>query len=79
MINGIITFDFDIKALHYLNSNSRYIKATADANGHSDIASAALQYYISSTDPTDIRLEDEEDVNRFKHVARRFFSEFSEN
>ncbi|SHM99440.1 hypothetical protein [Chitinophaga sp. CF418] len=77
MINGIITLDFDIKALHYLNSNSRYIKATAGAN--TDIASAALQYYKSTTDHSDIQLEDEEDVNRFKHVARRFFSEFSEN
>ncbi|UPK71215.1 hypothetical protein [Chitinophaga filiformis] len=79
MINGIITLDFDIKALHYLNSNSRYIKATADANGNTDIASAALQYYKSTTDHSDIQLEDEEDVSRFKHVARRFFSEFSQN
>lgn len=79
MINGIITFDFDIKALHYLNNNSRYIKATADANGNTDIVSAALQYYKSTTNHPDIQLEDEEDVNRFKHVARRFFSEFSEN
>ncbi|SDG77354.1 hypothetical protein [Chitinophaga filiformis] len=79
MINGIITLDFDIKALHYLNSNSRYIKATADASGNMDIASAALKYYQSTTNHTDIQLEDEEDVNRFKHVARRFFSEFSEN
>lgn len=79
MINGIITFDFDIKALHYLNNNSRYIKATADASGNKDIASAALQYYKSTTNHSDIQLEDEEDVNRFKHVARRFFNEFSEN
>jgi hypothetical protein len=79
MINGIITFDFDIKALHYLNNNSRYIKASADANGNTDIASAALQYYKSTTDHPDIQLENEADVNRFKHVARRFFSEFSQN
>ncbi len=79
MINGIITFDFDIKALHYLNSNSRYIKATADASGNTDIASAALQYYKSATNHPEIQLENEADVNRFKHVARRFFSEFSQN
>ncbi|TWW01317.1 hypothetical protein [Chitinophaga pinensis] len=79
MINGIITFDFDIKALHYLHSNSRYIKATADANSSMDIASVAYQYYQSTTNHPDIRLEDEEEVNRFKHVARRFFSEFSQN
>jgi hypothetical protein len=78
MINGIITFDFDIKALHYLNNNSHYIKATADANGNMDIAAAALQYYKTTNHP-EIQLEDEEEVNRFKHVARRFFNEFSEN
>lgn len=79
MINGIITLEFDIKALHYLNSNSRFIKASADRNGNLDIASAALQYYNSTPDHTDIALESEDDVNRFKHVARRFFSEFSQN
>ncbi|QHS62409.1 hypothetical protein [Chitinophaga agri] len=79
MINGIITLNFDIKALHYLHSNSRYIKATADANGSLDIASAALKYYQSTTNHPEIKLEDEEAVSRFKHVARRFFSEFSEN
>jgi len=79
MINGIITFDFDIKALHYLQSNSRSIKATAGANSSMDIASVAYQYYQSTTNHPDIRLEDEEEVNRFKHVARRFFSEFSQN
>jgi hypothetical protein len=79
MVNGTITFDFDIKALHYLHSNSRYIKATADASGSLDIATAALKYYQSTTNNPDIKLEDEADVNRFKHVARRFFSEFSQN
>lgn len=78
MSGNIITFQFDIKALHYLNSNSRYIKATADATGNVDFATAALQYYQSTT-PDIISLESEEEVNRFKHVARRFFSEFSEN
>jgi hypothetical protein len=79
MVNGIITLEFDIKAFHYLNSNSRYIKATADANGNIDIASAALQYYKSTTNHADIALESEEDVQRFKHIARRFFNEFSQN
>ena len=79
MANGIITFEFDIKALHYLNNNSRFIKATADANGNIDIATAALQYYNTGNTHFDMELESEEDVNRFKHVARRFFSEFSEN
>ena len=79
MANGIITFDFDIKALHYLNCNSRFIKASADKNGNLDIAAAALQYYNSTTNHTDIALENEEDIKRFKHVARRFFSEFSQN
>lgn len=78
MSGNIITFQFDIKALHYLNSNSSYIKATADATGNVDFATAALQYYQSTT-PDIISLESEEEVNRFKHVARRFFSEFSEN
>jgi len=79
MINGIITFDFDIKALHYLNNNSRYIKATADANGNMDIASAALQYLKSTTNHPDIALDGEAEVKRFKHVARRYFNEFSQN
>lgn len=79
MANGIITFEFDIKALHYLNNNSRFIKATADANGNFDIAAAALNYYKTSNTHFDMELESEEDVNRFKHVARRFFSGFSEN
>jgi hypothetical protein len=79
MANGIITLDFDIKALHYLNSNSRYIRATADANGNIDIAAAALQYYNMTNTHFDMELESEDDVNRFKHVARRFFSSFSEN
>ncbi|MBW8684331.1 hypothetical protein [Chitinophaga rhizophila] len=79
MISGVITLDFDIKALHYLHSNSRYIKASADASGNLDIASAALSYYQSTTNHPDIKLEDENDVIRFKHVARRFFSEFSQN
>jgi hypothetical protein len=78
MLNDLITFQFDIKALHYLNSNSSYIKATADATGNVDFATAALQYYNSTT-PDIISLENEEEVNRFKHVARRFFSDFSEN
>ncbi|WP_343693156.1 hypothetical protein [Chitinophaga sp.] len=79
MANGIITLEFDIKALHYLNSNSSFIKATADANGNIDIASAALQYYNTTNTHFDMELESEEDVDRFKHVARRFFSCFSEN
>ncbi|SFW56258.1 hypothetical protein [Chitinophaga sancti] len=79
MANGIITFEFDIKALHYLNSNSRFIRATADANGNIDIAAAALQYYNMTNTHFDMELESEEDVDRFKHVARRFFSGFSEN
>lgn len=79
MINGIITFEFDIKALHYLNSNRQLIKATADAKGNADIATAALEFYHSTTSHNDIELESEEDVNRFKHVARRFFGEFSKN
>jgi len=79
MANGIITFEFDIKALHYLNSNSSLIKATADAYGNIDIAAAALQYYNTTNSHFDMELESEEDVNRFKHVARRFFSGFSEN
>jgi len=78
MSNDIITFQFDIKALHYLNSNSNNIKAIVDAKGNIDIATAALKYYQSTT-PDIISLNNEEDVNRFKHVARRFFSEFSEN
>lgn len=78
MSGNIITFQFDIKALHYLNSNSSYIKAKVDANGNIDFATAALQYYQSTT-PDIISLESEEEVNRFKHVARRFFSEFSVN
>jgi hypothetical protein len=79
MANGIITYEFDIKALHYLNSNSRFIRATADANGNIDIAAAALQYYNMTNTHFDMELESEDDVNRFKHVARRFFSSFSEN
>lgn len=79
MANGIITFEFDIKALHYLNSNRSYIRATADANGNIDIAAAALQYYNTTNTHFDMELESEDDVNRFKHVARRFFSSFSEN
>jgi hypothetical protein len=78
MSNDIITFQFDIKALHYLNSNSNNIKATVDANGNIDFATAALKYYQSTT-PDIISLNSEADVNRFKHVARRFFNEFSEN
>ncbi|SFE80387.1 hypothetical protein SAMN05518672_110144 [Chitinophaga sp. CF118] len=78
MSNDIITFQFDIKALHYLNSNSSYIRATADATGTIDFATAALRYY-QSTNPDIISLESEEEVRRFKHVARRFFSEFSLN
>lgn len=78
MSGNIITFQFDIKALHYLNSNSSHIKAKVDETGNKDFATAALQYYQSTT-PDIISLENEEEVNRFKHVARRFFSEFSEN
>jgi hypothetical protein len=78
MANGIITFDFDIKALHYLNSNSRYIQASVETFGDMDIASAALQYY-KTTNHTDIELSSEEDMIRFKHVARRFFNEFCQN
>lgn len=78
MKSGAITFDFDIRACHYLNKNSNYIRAAADANGHIDIASAALQFYRSEAQH-EIELQNEEEVNRFKHVARRFFSEFSEN
>lgn len=77
MSGNIITFQFDIKALHYLNSNSSYIKAQVE-NDKIDFATAALQYYQSTT-PDIISLESEEEVNRFKHVARRFFNEFSVN
>lgn len=79
MANGIITFEFDIKALHYLNSNSSFIRATADADGNIDIAAAALEYYNRTNTHFDMELESEEDVDRFKHVARRFFGGFSEN
>jgi hypothetical protein len=78
MSSNIITFQFDIKALHYLNSNSSNIRATVDAEGNIDFATAALKYYQSTT-PDIISLESEEDVIRFKHVARRFFNEFSNN
>jgi len=78
MLNDIITFQFDIKALHYLNSYSSSIKAAQDATGNVDFASAALQYYHSTT-PDIISLENEEDVNRFIHVARRFYNDFSVN
>lgn len=78
MSNDIITYQFDIKALHYLNSNSQYIRATAGADNSLDFANAAFKYYQSTT-PDIIWLESEEDVTRFKHVARRFFNEFSAN
>jgi hypothetical protein len=78
MTNGIITFEFDIKALHYLNSNSQLIKATAGVNGNVDIATAALNFY-SKNAHNDIELQSEDDVQRFKHVARRYFGEFSQN
>ena len=73
MKNGIITLDFDLKICYYINQNSNFIRAVAVSDDQ-DITNAALQRFKTEVTTTGFEWNEAME-NRFKHVARRYFSE----
>ena len=73
MKNGIITLDFDLKICYYINQNSQFIRAVA-VSDNQDATAAALQRFKTGTTSNGFEWNEALE-NRFKHVARRYFSE----
>lgn len=73
MKNGIITLDFDLKICYYFNQHSNMIRAIA-VSDNQDATLAALERFKDDNRASGFEWNEAME-NRFKHVARRYFSE----
>ncbi|HEY0274188.1 MAG TPA: hypothetical protein VGC22_13435 [Chitinophaga sp.] len=73
MKNGTITLDLDLKICYYIHQRSQFIHAVATGDNQ-DATTAALERF--KTEALAEGFEWSEALeDRFKHVARRYFSE----
>ncbi|PUZ22477.1 hypothetical protein GA0116948_10974 [Chitinophaga costaii] len=73
MKEGNITLDFDLQICYYINQHSDFIRSVVVSNNR-DVTIAALERFKTDTRHNGFEWNEALE-NRFKHVARRYFSE----